>query len=393
MGDTLKREFQPGQVVTGPAPDPNMVINNATFGGQVPQPQTRPTFLSAFIQNLPAALAGGAGQPSFSAGVGGALQGIEQQKRYKQQQADEAAQRNFQNQLAQAQEQRLAREQQAQQQYWQGLVNKSPTDTSVTPFEVWRAQNPNAPISDWIKLNQLTSSAQPNELQQWLKENPGKTTSDYLRFKSGLTGSSSGDVRLDRSYNLTTNQLSATRKPIDERADRIGRLVDSLNQNSPQADALIAPELLTAMAGGQGSGLRMNEAEISRIVGGRNNWQSLLSAAQKWQSDPSKPFLITPAQRQQVRDLITVIQQKVAAKQTVLDDAQGKLISAGTVEEHRKILADTRKQLTAIDQKDFSLPDGNGQMLDEATAQKFLNSAGGDPAKARILAAQHGWKM
>jgi hypothetical protein len=59
---------------------------------------------------------------------------------------------------------------------------------------------------------------------------------------------------------------------------RFGRLRDTLNQKSPQADALVAPELLTVIAGGQGSGLRMNEAEIARSVGGRSHLEDLKAA-------------------------------------------------------------------------------------------------------------------
>lgn len=39
------------------------------------------------------------------------------------------------------------------------------------------------------------------------------------------------------------------------------------------------------------------------------------------------------------------------------------------------------------------LPQGNGQPIDKATAQQFYQAAGGDPAKARQLAAQSGWKV
>lgn len=397
MGDTLKREFQPGQVITGGFPDPNQAIDAATFGGQVQQPQTRPTFLSAFLQNIGPALAGGAGQSSFSAGVGGALQGIEEKKRYQVQQQ----QVQQQNQFSKQQQERLNRSQESLSALQAAQAQKAlqtPTDTNINEFDLWRQQNPNAPISEWFKLktaNTTTPTTPHNTIttdKGIFQYNPATNAYDIPVGKPPAS-TAGPDARMDRSYQFTTTQLGTVRKPIDDRAERIGRLVDSLNQNSPQADALIAPELLTAMAGGQGSGLRMNEAEINRIVGGRNNWQNLLSAALKWQKDPSKPFLITPDQRQQVRDLVGVIQQKVEAKQTVLDAAQQQLINSKSIEEHRKILADARTQLTAIDKKDFSLPDGEGKTLDEATAQKFLKAAGGNADEARIMAGQHGWKF
>ncbi len=87
--------------------------------------------------------------------------------------------------------------------------------------------------------------------------------------------------RLDRSYQFNSTQLDKLAKPIEDQASRLERLQTTINQQTPQADALLAPELLTVMAGGQGSGLRMNEAEIPRVVGGRSNFESLKAALNK----------------------------------------------------------------------------------------------------------------
>src|SRR5262249_52951894 len=128
-----------------------------------------------------------------------------------------------------------------------------------------------------------------------------------------------------------------------------GRLQETLAQGTPQADALVAPELLTIMAGGAGSGLRMNEAEISRIVGGRSNWQSLQAAVNKWSLDPSAANSITPAQRQQIHSLVEAVATKLQAKQTVLNMARQSLIGAPNVAAHRQIVADTQSQFSSID--------------------------------------------
>jgi hypothetical protein len=111
------------------------------------------------------------------------------------------------------------------------------------------------------------------------------------------------DNRMDKSYQYNAGALSKLGDPIEQLAGRMGRLKDTIFQGTPQADALVAPELLTVMAGGQGSGLRMNEAEISRVIGGRTNLESIKAALNKWQTDPSKGLSITPAQRQQIRAL------------------------------------------------------------------------------------------
>jgi hypothetical protein len=158
-----------------------------------------------------------------------------------------------------------------------------------------------------------------------------------------------GDAQLERSYQFHTKEFDTIGKPIQDRSDRLQRLQISLRQNSPAADALVAPELLTAMAGGQGSGLRMNEAEIARIVGSTNNWQQMKSALDKWKTDPSKPFQIQPAQRGQFQALIDAMTERVQGKQQLLNSAQQRLADATDPASHKQLLAEVRQRMANID--------------------------------------------
>lgn len=156
-------------------------------------------------------------------------------------------------------------------------------------------------------------------------------------------------ARSDKSFQYNQTALDKIRTPIDALSQRFSRLTDTLNQASPQADALVAPELLSVMAGGVGSGVRMNEPEISRIVGGRSKWQDLQAAIQKWSTDPKAARSITAEQDRQIRSLIQSVGQKVTAKQSALEDAQNDLLDSEDPKEHRKIVADARKKLDDID--------------------------------------------
>ena len=100
------------------------------------------------------------------------------------------------------------------------------------------------------------------------------------------------------------------------------------------------------MAGGQGSGLRMNEAEISRIVGGRTHWEDLKAKIGAWQLDPSKGFALTPAQRQQVQALLNARVGRLRQQQQVLDDAGDQLIGATSPQQHRQIYNSAQKKLS-----------------------------------------------
>jgi hypothetical protein len=205
-------------------------------------------------------------------------------------------------------------------------------------------------IGDYNKAKTASVPAVDQQaLAAYLAANPGKSAYDFEIAKAAAMRPSSGDARVDKSYQFHITQLGSLSKPVDEAVARVGRLEDSLNQNTPQADALVAPELLSVMAGGAGSGLRMNEAEIARIVGGRSNFESIKAALNKWQLDPTKALSITPSQRQQIRDLVAGVADKLRQKQQVLTDAGQNIVNATDVNTHRQALAEARKGLTAID--------------------------------------------
>lgn len=157
------------------------------------------------------------------------------------------------------------------------------------------------------------------------------------------------EQRSDRSYQFHSGQLEKARQPIDAAVQRLGRLQDTLAQQNPQADALVAPELLTVMAGGQGSGLRMNEAEIARIVGGRSEWENLKASLQHWSTNPKDARSITTEQDKQIRALVETVNNKLLAKQHAINQAEDSLVNSDDPIEHRRIVNDARRALDAID--------------------------------------------
>jgi len=168
------------------------------------------------------------------------------------------------------------------------------------------------------------------------------------------------DAATQKSYQYTRNQLQNLAKPVDEAVARLGRLKDALVQATPTADALIAPELLTVMAGGPGSGLRMTEAEIARIVGGRSVFENLRAKVQKFSLEPTKANSITPAQRKQISDLVNEVERKLLIKQQTLSDADTAIIDADP-QGHKQVLADVKQRLSAVDRgmpTEIKMPDG-----------------------------------
>jgi len=192
------------------------------------------------------------------------------------------------------------------------------------------------------KMLTQTENAQGTKAQQDISNETRKQT-------MVLAQQARNDTRADKSYQFAAGQIDKVGKPIEDAVARFGRLQDTLGQKTPQADALVAPELLTVMAGGAGSGLRMNEAEISRIVGGRSNLESLKAALNKWQLDPSKALSITDSQRGQIQSLMSEVHGKLLQKQSILDESRQALNNANSPEQHRQIVTDTHKKLTQID--------------------------------------------
>jgi hypothetical protein len=153
-------------------------------------------------------------------------------------------------------------------------------------------------------------------------------------------------ARLDRSYDKTKASLDKMAQPITALNERLFRFMEGIRQGTPQSQALLAPELLTIMAGGQGTGLRMTEAEISRIVGGRSNWEQMKAWAQRWSADPAKAGSLTPEQVGQMKALGEEVQKRVQRQLGELNSAYDQLLDAGSVEEHRRIETKVRQSVT-----------------------------------------------
>ena len=202
-----------------------------------------------------------------------------------------------------------------------------------------------------------------------------QSIADYAASSQRPEKSGAGSARADKSYTYNNDKLDKLGKPIEDAQARMGRLRETLAQGTPQADALVAPELLTIMAGGAGSGLRMNEAEIQRVVGGRSKWESLKASINQWQLDPTKANSITPEQRKQIRDLVDAVNVKLQKKQEALDAAREGLLNSDDPKDHRKIVTDAHHALTQVDEgNDKKEAPAAGAVVD---GYKFK---GGDPA-------------
>lgn len=155
------------------------------------------------------------------------------------------------------------------------------------------------------------------------------------------------DAQTEKSYQAHLRILEGARKPLDDKAQKLGELNDIVNAATPIADSVLAAKFMTAMAGGQGSGVRVTGAEINNIKGGRGMWQGIEAKMQQFALDPTKAGSFTPEQRSQIKQMSDQLQKQLRQKLSKANDAQQALVDAPNAQAHRQIVADFQKSLGA----------------------------------------------
>jgi len=169
-----------------------------------------------------------------------------------------------------------------------------------------------------------------------------------MPYRAPVDTSGRDAVREDRSYQFQSGALDRTEKPIAEALSRSSRLIETLNNGSPVALAAAIPEFLTVMAGGAGSGLRMTEAEMKRIVGGRSVWEDLTAAASRFSTNPQQSPL-TASQVVSIRKMAQAVTAKLAAKQEAINAARDVIGTSTNIVEHRNAVNNMRMKFQQID--------------------------------------------
>jgi hypothetical protein len=168
--------------------------------------------------------------------------------------------------------------------------------------------------------------------------------------------------RGDRSYALHIRELDGISKPVTDRLERLIRTQDTLAQDNPTSDALIAPELMTTIAGGAGSGVRITNSEINAIQGGRTAFETLKARAGYILNNPNKGYAFTSVQRQQIKQLLGIVSGKLVAKQNAINDAYREVSTETDPTKHRTTLATTKKKLSDIDMGVQGMPTPPGKI-------------------------------
>lgn len=241
----------------------------------------------------------------------------------------------------------------------QGLQDRFRVLNPGQPLPPMYTLPPNATQKDFDRVDKLlgqTENATATKAQRDTLNAIRNQTAAIATEARSSRADAAVTARSDKSYDRTSSALDKIQAPLDALNMRMGRLNDTITQNTPAANALVAPELLTIMAGGQGSGLRMNEAEIQRVVGGRSKWQSLEAAINQWRLDPSKANSITPEQNEQIKSLVKTVNDKLQTKIGEVNRGRDALLATDDPTDQRKIVNDVRTAHQQIDNGTYKAP-------------------------------------
>lgn len=172
---------------------------------------------------------------------------------------------------------------------------------------------------------------------------------DQANLKNPVVNPASANTRKDNNYKSAVSELEKVVAPLADHVKNIDDLGIMLNQMTPAADAHIAPMVLKAVVGGQGSGFRITQAEINQVVGARSKWDSLQAALNKWSATPGEALSITPEQRKELRDLARAIRKKAQAKLDQADGVRQQLDDADDVDTIHRTMTKFKKDLHGSD--------------------------------------------
>jgi hypothetical protein len=273
--------------------------------------------------------------------------------------------REAQTQHEQAITQGLPGEQAEKQRLEDAQIQNLLHPQAKTAFEDWRATNPNAPTADFFKAqneakpDKAQSTKEQLQSQLVAAQNKGDTAGAAKLQKQlrdidplgetrvtiqqqGQTNANNRarDAKTEAEYTWTRNnfdkQLSSYRAQNEKLSEASGFI-----GKGAMGDALASIKALSGLAGGQGSGVRITQAELNSIARSRNLGGDFEVAMSKFGDAKN----LSDAQRAQLKGIIEDINRIARAKQSVINKALDDLGEANDTQTMRKIYSQVRHAL------------------------------------------------
>lgn len=157
----------------------------------------------------------------------------------------------------------------------------------------------------------------------------------------------------NQSYAQAHADIAKEAGPLEQTAQKIANIKERIANGMPQDWANVPAMVLSLSAGGQGSGLRMNQALIEQELGGAGKWAQLQGFAQQFNPNTDNASKIGDIQKAQFKSVVASIDKQVQARLDVVNGARTQLNAASPSDTsaHRAIADGVHTKLQQLDQQ------------------------------------------
>ncbi len=241
------------------------------------------------------------------------------------------------------------------------------------------------PTGAGTKTVQLEVGGKPHQVL--IDEKTGKQVSDLGESgeKPPTVNVNAGVGALDRE----TKQFGAAhQKGVDTAGAQLEKIEDARNMINGNAEAqgLGIPKVLTALVGGQGTGVRITQAELQSIAHARGLQGDFEGTLNKWEGKGA----LSRAQQQQLTQIMDDVRQRIVQKQAIHAGALDTINSASTREQIIQADKDARDKITALE-NGIGQQGGKTFSLKQAISLPF--NKGKNEADIKADLQKHGYQV
>lgn len=169
------------------------------------------------------------------------------------------------------------------------------------------------------------------------------------REANGNAGLDRETARMAKPYEKANDAASTQLDKIDDARNMIG--------GNAEAQALGIPKVLTALVGGQGTGVRITTPELNAIATARG-WSGDLQGTLNSISGKGK---LTSTQQQQLKQILDDVKTRITQKRQIANDALDKINGGATREDVIAADKEARQKMTDLESgKTASTPTKTG---------------------------------
>lgn len=240
----------------------------------------------------------------------------------------------------------------------QASVTPKDTDKPLTDDEIknansdfarrWAIANPSAPVPPDYQVKKGDLQGDYSRVDNALKSTQGAIEK---KTEQGIQRGDQQAKQVQGELDKTTNRVIAPwRKQYDSSTaqfDKLNQAKTEISSGASAGQAIGVITTLSGMASGQGSGVRITQAELNSMVKARGLGDDLEAVKQKI-VDSGQP--LTPDQVKSINGLIDDVQKRAGQKLSIINHGLDDINNATTGAEVKKIDTRIRHQMTAFEQ-------------------------------------------